>query len=149
MVTILVGVILVFLVISELVSYVSVDTVDVLTVDKRRGEKLPINLDIFFPSLTCNDVAVDVVEASSGETLEDAAHQIIKQRIDVDGKPLLEGIQKGINNNTTYTAINLFLYSNQIKNEVIFISFCFFSFFYFTFFFLYILIFSFCFISFI
>lgn len=97
MVTIFCGIILAYLVISELVTYLSADTVDVLTVDTRRGEKLRINLDIYFPAITCMDVAVDVVEASSGETLEEAAHQIIKQRIDVDGKAIVEGIQKGIN----------------------------------------------------
>lgn len=94
MVTIVCAIVLVYLVISELVSYVSSDTVDVLTVDTRRGEKLPINMDIYFPGLTCMDVAVDVVEASSGESIEEADHQIIKQRVDVKGKPLAEGIQK-------------------------------------------------------
>lgn len=86
--------ILTFLVISEVVEYVSVGTVDVLTVDTRRGVLLPIFMDIYFPSLPCWDIAMDVVEASSGETLEEAAHQIQKRRIAADGKLLTEGIQK-------------------------------------------------------
>jgi hypothetical protein len=87
---------LTYLVISEIVEYATVRTVDVLTVDTRREVMLPIYMDIYFPRLTCQDVAVDVVEASSGVTLEEAAHQIVKQRISVSGTPLAEGIQKGI-----------------------------------------------------
>lgn len=60
--TIVCGIVLVYLVLSEVISYASSNTEDVLTVDTRRGEKLPINVDIFFPSLSCADVTVDVVE---------------------------------------------------------------------------------------
>ena len=88
---------LTYLVLSEIVEYVSVSTVDVLTVDTRRGVLLPIFMDIYFPSLPCTDVGVDVVEASSGETLEEAAHQIIKQRTSPSGARLDEEVQLGIN----------------------------------------------------
>jgi hypothetical protein len=101
------AIILTYLVLSEIVDYASVKTVDVLTVDTRRGVLLPIYMDIYFPRLTCLDVAVDVVEASSGETLEDAAHQIIKQRISVTGAPLTEGIQIGITTHTTQYNTNM------------------------------------------
>lgn len=97
--------ILTYLVISEIVDYVTVDTVDVLTVDTRRGVLLPIYMDIYFPRLTCLDVAVDVVEASSGESLEEAAHQIVKQRVTSAGVPLAEGIQKG-NNHFSHTCLH-------------------------------------------
>lgn len=87
-------VVLLYLVLSEIISYASVRTEDVLTVDTRRGEKLPINVDIFFPGMSCLDVTVDAVEATSGETLEEATYQIIKQRIGANGKPFSEGEQK-------------------------------------------------------
>jgi len=97
-VTIVCSLVLLFLVASEIIEYVRPQTVDVLTVDTRRGEKMPINVDIFFPSMSCLDVTVDVVEASGGETLEDATHQIFKQRIDNAGKGMTEGLQAELGN---------------------------------------------------
>jgi len=97
--TIACAVVLLYLVLSEIISYASLQTEDVLTVDTRRGEKLPINVDIHFPRLSCLDVTVDAVESTSGETLEEATHQIIKERIDSKtGKPFAVGEQKELGN---------------------------------------------------
>jgi len=94
--TIACAIVLVYLVLSEIITYASNQTEDILTVDTRRGEKLPINIDIKFPRLSCMDVTVDAVESTSGETLEEATHQIIKQRFNKQGKPFSEGVQKAL-----------------------------------------------------
>lgn len=94
--TIICGIVLMYLVISETIAFIAPKTVDVLTVDTRRGEHLPIHMDIFFPRMSCMDVSVDVVEATSGETLEEAAFQIIKHRHDAAGKRMAEGIKVGL-----------------------------------------------------
>ena len=87
---------LLYLVFSEIINYSSSITEDVLTVDVRRGETLPIYLDIYLPSLQCKDVAVDVVDGTSGETIDDASHQIIRSRISVYGHALSDNRQAGM-----------------------------------------------------
>lgn len=80
--TLICAIVVVYLVSGAMIDYVRPQTMDTLTVDTRRGKKLPINVDIYFPSLSCLDIAVDAVESSSGETLVDATHQIFKERVD-------------------------------------------------------------------
>jgi len=81
---------LLYLLLSEFTNYSDVLTEDVLTVDVRRGGTLQIHLDFQFLNLSCEYVAMDVVDGVSGETLEEAAHQIIKQRLSPDGVALSE-----------------------------------------------------------
>jgi endoplasmic reticulum-Golgi intermediate compartment protein 3 len=87
---------LLYLLFSEFNTYTDVYTEDVLTVDLRRGGLLQIHLDVQFFNLSCEFVAMDVVDGVSGDTLMEAAHQIIKQRLSHDGVSLSEKRQAGV-----------------------------------------------------
>eukprot|EP01112_Ceratiomyxa_fruticulosa_P023386 TRINITY_DN890_c0_g1_i1.p1 TRINITY_DN890_c0_g1~~TRINITY_DN890_c0_g1_i1.p1 ORF type:complete len:400 (-),score=63.59 TRINITY_DN890_c0_g1_i1:41-1240(-) len=85
---------LVWLCLSELSSFTSRTTEDILTVDVSRGQRIHINMNITFPRLICTEVAVDVVDSLSGNTLLEASHQIVKERLDSSGRPFVTGYQK-------------------------------------------------------
>ncbi|KAK4046515.1 ER-derived vesicles protein erv46 [Microbotryomycetes sp. JL221] len=58
-----------------------------IIVDKSRGEKLVVNLDIDFPRVPCYLLSVDIMDIS-GEHQNDIHHDITKTRLSKDGKPL-------------------------------------------------------------
>ncbi|XP_076939935.1 uncharacterized protein LOC143608920 [Bidens hawaiensis] len=73
-----------FLVISELALYLQTVTETKLVVDTSRGEKLKINFDISFPSVSCTLLSLDAIDIS-GEQHLDIKHAIIKKRVDSNG----------------------------------------------------------------
>ncbi|KAL0961323.1 hypothetical protein HGRIS_006281 [Hohenbuehelia grisea] len=61
---------------------VTVDTS--IVVDKSRGEKLTVNLNVTFPRVPCYLLSVDVMDIS-GETQRDLSHNVLKTRLDEHG----------------------------------------------------------------
>eukprot|EP01132_Coremiostelium_polycephalum_P002157 gene2157-2656_t len=62
-----------------------------LRVDRTKGNKLSINIDIHFPSLICNDIVIDCMDGVAGKAIKEGAYQIIKQRYDSKGDRIAEG----------------------------------------------------------
>lgn len=70
-----------FLFLSELSTYLSVEIIDHIVVDTSLNQKLPISLNITFPHLRCDEVSVDTVD-SAGEN-QIGVHGTLQQ-IDLD-----------------------------------------------------------------
>ncbi|KAI3675853.1 hypothetical protein L1987_85449 [Smallanthus sonchifolius] len=79
---------------SELGLYLHTVTETKLVVDTSRGEKLHINFDITFPAVSCTLLSLDAMDIS-GEQHLDIRHDIIKKRIDFNGK-VIEEKKEGI-----------------------------------------------------
>ncbi|KAF5360754.1 hypothetical protein D9756_004714 [Leucocoprinus leucothites] len=69
----------------EFLDYRKVYTETSIVVDKSRGEKLTVNLNITFPRVPCFLLSLDVMDIS-GEVQRDVSHNILKIRLDGDGK---------------------------------------------------------------
>lgn len=87
LVTLLSLVTILWLSISEWIDYRRIEYRPQLVVDRARGERLKINLDITFPQMPCDLVTMDVMD-SSGEVQEQVSHGIVKTRLDRNGKEL-------------------------------------------------------------
>ncbi|XP_008804334.2 endoplasmic reticulum-Golgi intermediate compartment protein 3-like isoform X1 [Phoenix dactylifera] len=94
LITIISSIIMLLLFISEARLYIYSETETKLIVDTSRGERLRINFDITFPSLSCSLVSVDTMDIS-GEQHYDIRHDIIKKRLDHSGN-VIESRQDGI-----------------------------------------------------
>lgn len=86
-VSIISGIFILWLFISEFIYYLSVEVKPELYVDTSRGEKLRINMDVVFHNLPCGYLSVDAMDIS-GEHQLDIDHNIFKKRIDREGKAL-------------------------------------------------------------
>jgi len=64
---------------------VNVDTS--IQVDKSRGEKLTVNMNVTFPRVPCYLLSLDVMDIS-GETQTDISHNIVKTRLTEKGIPV-------------------------------------------------------------
>lgn len=84
-VSIISGIFITWLFISEFVYYLSVEVKPELLVDTSRGEKLRINMDVVFHNLPCGYLSVDAMDIS-GEHQLDVDHNIFKKRLDPDGR---------------------------------------------------------------
>jgi hypothetical protein len=82
-------VVIALLVIGELGTYFSGTTREHMVVDTTLGERLRINIDITFHSLTCREVNVDVMDVA-GDNQVAIDHDMFKQRLDKNGKLLGE-----------------------------------------------------------
>jgi len=69
-VSIVCTIIIIWLFISELSLYLTVDTQPELFVDASRGEKLRINIDITFPDLPCAFLSVDAMDIAGEHQLD-------------------------------------------------------------------------------
>lgn len=92
-VSIISGLFILWLFISEFVYYLHVEVKPELFVDTTRGEKLRINMDVVFHNLPCAYVSVDAMDIS-GEHQLDVDHNIFKKRLSSSGIPLAEGPKK-------------------------------------------------------
>jgi len=92
-VSILSGIFILWLFISEFTYYLSTEVQPELLVDTTRGEKLRINMDIVFHNLPCAYLSVDAMDIS-GEHQLDVDHNIFKKRLGPDGKPISAGPTK-------------------------------------------------------
>ncbi|KAF9454695.1 Sec1-like protein [Macrolepiota fuliginosa MF-IS2] len=69
----------------EFLDYRKVYTDTSIVVDKSRGEKLTVNLNVTFPRVPCFLLSLDVMDIS-GEVQRDISHNILKIRLDKEGK---------------------------------------------------------------
>ncbi|KAF4617668.1 hypothetical protein D9613_005877 [Agrocybe pediades] len=68
----------------EFLDYRRINVDTSIVVDKSRGEKLTVNLNITFPRVPCFLVSVDIMDIS-GETQRDVSHNVLKTRLDHNG----------------------------------------------------------------
>jgi len=69
----------------EFFDYRRITTDTSLVVDKSRGEKLTVKMNVTFPRVPCYLLSIDVMDIS-GETQRDISHNIIKTRLTEAGK---------------------------------------------------------------
>ncbi|KAJ7212004.1 Sec1 family-domain-containing protein [Mycena pura] len=74
---------------------VTIDTS--LVVDKSRGEKLTVKMNITFPRVPCYLLSLDVMDIS-GETQRDLTHNILKARLQPNGSPVPNAVSSELKN---------------------------------------------------
>ncbi|XP_046401835.1 endoplasmic reticulum-Golgi intermediate compartment protein 3 [Ischnura elegans] len=89
LVTVISGIIMGLLFISELNDYFTPNISEEIFVDTSRGPKLRINLDIIVPTISCSFLGLDAMD-TSGEQHFQIEHNIFKRRLDLEGKPIEE-----------------------------------------------------------
>ncbi|XP_055537873.1 endoplasmic reticulum-Golgi intermediate compartment protein 3 [Wyeomyia smithii] len=85
--TIISGIIIILLIHSELMVYLTPTITDELFVDATRGQKLKINLDFYIPRISCDYVSLDAQDATGEQHLH-IDHNIYKRRLDLHGQPI-------------------------------------------------------------
>lgn len=95
-VTIVSACIMALLFLLELNDYLSPNVTEELFVDTSRSPVMSINLDIIFPTISCEFLALDAMD-SSGEQHLMLQHQIYKRRMDLAGNPIEEPKKEEIN----------------------------------------------------
>jgi len=71
----------------EFFDYRRITTETSVVVDKSRGERLTVNLNVSFPKIPCYLLSLDVMDIS-GERQADITHNILKTRLDAQRRPL-------------------------------------------------------------
>ncbi|GAA5962260.1 hypothetical protein JCM3765_004723 [Sporobolomyces pararoseus] len=72
----------------EFVDYRRVHMEPSIVVDRSRGEKLVVNLNVTFPRVPCYLLSVDIMDIS-GEHQNDVNHDLLKTRISQEGKTIM------------------------------------------------------------
>jgi len=109
-VSIVSGVFIVFLFLSEFAFFLTTEVTTDLYVDTTRGEKLKINMDIIFPQMPCAYLSVDAMDIS-GEHQLDVEQNVFKRRLDKFGKPvgkeIVEDVTTQADNNINASVVPL------------------------------------------
>ncbi|XP_041360942.1 endoplasmic reticulum-Golgi intermediate compartment protein 3-like [Gigantopelta aegis] len=92
-VTVVSGVLMLVLFVSELNYYLTKEVHSELFVDVSRGQKLKININVIFHKLPCAYLSIDAMDVS-GEQQIDVDHNLLKQRLDLQGKFIDETPEK-------------------------------------------------------
>lgn len=85
--TVISGTIIIVLLYSEFMAYLTPTITDELFVDSTRGQKLKINLDFYIPRISCDYVSLDAQDATGEQHLH-IDHNIYKRRLDMQGNPI-------------------------------------------------------------
>lgn len=88
-VTIISACVIALLITVELNDYLSPKLIEELFVDTSRNPNMSINLNIIFPTISCDFLALDAMD-SSGEQHLMLQHQIFKRKLDLNGQPIEE-----------------------------------------------------------
>mmetsp|Transcript_40623 Transcript_40623/g.90320 ORF Transcript_40623/g.90320 Transcript_40623/m.90320 type:complete len:388 (-) Transcript_40623:87-1250(-) len=88
-ITIASTVVMLLLFLSELRLYLRTNTLHELTVDTSRGETITIEVDVTFPRMPCAWLSLDTMDIS-GELHLDVDHDVYKQRLGSDNRPIKE-----------------------------------------------------------
>ncbi|KAJ4481995.1 Sec1 family-domain-containing protein [Lentinula aciculospora] len=73
--------------VMEFMDYRRIYTDTSLVVDRSRGEKLTVRLNVTFPRVPCYLLSLDVMDIS-GETQRDISHNVLKTRLEPSGKAI-------------------------------------------------------------
>ncbi|KAI0328911.1 Sec1-domain-containing protein [Cubamyces sp. BRFM 1775] len=95
--TLLAAAIIISFTTMEFFDYRRVKVETSMVVDRSRGEKLTVNLNVTFPRVPCYLLSLDVMDIS-GETQTDITHNMYKTRLDERGVPVPNSIVKGLQN---------------------------------------------------
>lgn len=87
LVTILSAIIITLLSLSEFADYRRIEYRPELAVDKARGAKMSINLNITFPHIPCDLLTMDILDVS-GEVQAAISHGVSKTRLDPQGRKI-------------------------------------------------------------
>ncbi len=90
LITLISALLIVVLTIGEFVDYRTVHLKPALEVDRSRGEKLTVNMNVTFPRVPCYLLSLDVMDIS-GEHVNDIQHDIERTRVSHDGKVITVG----------------------------------------------------------
>ncbi|KAJ3796139.1 endoplasmic reticulum-derived transport vesicle ERV46 [Lentinula aff. detonsa] len=71
--------------VMEFMDYRRIYTDTSLVVDRSRGEKLTVRLNVTFPRVPCYLLSLDIMDIS-GETQRDISHNVLKTRLEPSGK---------------------------------------------------------------
>ncbi|KAJ3812790.1 Sec1 family-domain-containing protein [Lentinula lateritia] len=71
--------------VMEFMDYRKIYTDTSLVVDRSRGEKLTVRLNVTFPRVPCYLLSLDIMDIS-GETQRDISHNVLKTRLEPSGK---------------------------------------------------------------
>ncbi|MBW0466851.1 hypothetical protein O181_006566 [Austropuccinia psidii MF-1] len=87
------AVLILTLVLVEYQDYRQIHIQPSILVDKSRGEKLLVGLNITFPRVPCYLLSVDLMDIS-GEHQSDVSHDLSKTRLELDGSPIPANVTK-------------------------------------------------------
>ncbi|XP_074656982.1 endoplasmic reticulum-Golgi intermediate compartment protein 3-like [Tubulanus polymorphus] len=88
-VTLVSGILMLTLFLSELNFYLTTEVQPELFVDVMREKKLKINVDVTFPKVACSFLTIDAMDVS-GEQQIDVAANLFKTRLDINGKQVTD-----------------------------------------------------------
>ncbi|QRV86962.1 Endoplasmic reticulum vesicle transporter [Ceratobasidium sp. AG-Ba] len=87
--TLLSAAVILFFTLIEFIDYRRVNIDEMIMVDRSRGERLTVKLNITFPRVPCYLLSLDVTDIS-GEIQQDISHNILKTRLDAQGQEIHE-----------------------------------------------------------